>query len=132
MLTAQVVDADGDLSVQTTGQTPAEALVLPQQVVESSVGTTEFDDAVVRVHAQLLAGLDPAAGILVRAGLVVGADGRRVVLAVHHLAVDVLANETGAALALVQLAVARAQIALDPRRLVLLGGQRVPPACRIR
>jgi hypothetical protein len=41
----------------------------------------------------------------------------------YHLSADVLANETRAALAVMQLAVARTEVALDP-----LVGDRVPPA----
>ena len=50
----------------------------------------------------------------------------------HHLVVDVLANETGAALAFMQFAVTRAEIALDARRLSFRLGQSVPPTCWMR
>ena len=49
----------------------------------------------------------------------------------HHPVGNVLADETGAALAFVQLAIARAKVALDALRLAFLVGQGVPPARRV-
>lgn len=46
----------------------------------------------------------------------------------HHPVVNVLADETGTALACVQFAVTRAEVALESRRCAFFTGQCVPPA----
>ncbi|MFT4088537.1 MAG: amino acid adenylation domain-containing protein, partial [Gordonia sp. (in: high G+C Gram-positive bacteria)] len=96
-LLAAVVVAHPALSARLGGEDGASlvfggafdaAAAVGEHVVHAVLGTADFETGVRQAHAVALSGLDPAAGVMVRAELVRGADGACVVVVAHHLAVD--------------------------------------------
>ncbi|GAC56445.1 putative non-ribosomal peptide synthetase [Gordonia hirsuta DSM 44140 = NBRC 16056] len=93
-LTTIVGDAVSDMLtpggrwVLTAGEPFDAAASVGTFEVAADAGSDEFVAAVTAAHAADAARLDPATGRLVRATLVTGNDGARVVLTIHHLAVD--------------------------------------------
>ncbi|AFA74602.1 putative non-ribosomal peptide synthetase [Gordonia polyisoprenivorans VH2] len=72
----------------TTGEPFDAHAAIERVITDSASGTEDFDESVRDAHARAAALLDPAAGQVMRAALVVGADVARLVLVIHHLAVD--------------------------------------------
>ena len=95
MLTARLAaDGDGRVRLTATGTVDARNAVA---VVETGarLGEPAFADAIRHAHREALGRLDPSSGALVQVVAVYGADGDgrqvgRVVVAIHHLGVDVV------------------------------------------
>ncbi|MFT4088143.1 MAG: amino acid adenylation domain-containing protein, partial [Gordonia sp. (in: high G+C Gram-positive bacteria)] len=86
-LGARLDGEGGALSLVFGEPFDAEAAV-GETVVDAAAGSTEFDAAILRAHATAAEGLDPAAGVQLRAQLLRGADRACLVVVAHHLAVD--------------------------------------------
>ncbi|GAB08434.1 putative non-ribosomal peptide synthetase [Gordonia araii NBRC 100433] len=84
------LDQDFATAILRTGSTePDDAVWTSHRVVDSAVGSEAFADAVRSAHADALDHLHPTVGLLVAAVLLRDPSGDgRVVLAIHHLAVD--------------------------------------------
>ncbi len=87
MLTARLVRGASGWAL-TTGEPFDAHAAIDRVITDSAPGTEDFDGALRAAHARAAALLDPAAGHVMRAALVVGADTARLVLVIHHLAVD--------------------------------------------
>ncbi|QKT08193.1 non-ribosomal peptide synthase/polyketide synthase [Gordonia sp. X0973] len=86
------LDQDFQHAILRTGVVDAEdAVWIAHRVCDAAAGSPAFDDEIRAAHADALAHLNPAVGLLVAAVLVRDSAGDgRIVLAVHHLGVDVV------------------------------------------
>ncbi|MGV9712982.1 amino acid adenylation domain-containing protein, partial [Gordonia sp. NPDC003424] len=87
MLSARLTGAAGAWELQVGAEFDRMGAVTELHT-DAQSGTPEFDDAVLAAHRVAARRLDPAAGRLVQAVLLDGADTRQLVLTIHHLAVD--------------------------------------------
>jgi len=86
MLSVRLTGA-GEQARLTVGE-PFDAAYAVTETDAATVGSAAFDDALLAAFEVAAGRLDPARGRQVQARLVRGADGARLVLVIHHLAVD--------------------------------------------
>jgi len=87
MLSARLTRGDAGWNLQNGIPFDA-ASAIERTLIMASPGSETFTDEVQAAHRRALGRLDPAAGRLLQAAIVAGPDAARLVLAIHHLAVD--------------------------------------------